>query len=49
MRDFWLAKKLEYAIQNSKKLKWLSYNDVKNHFSWKTSIEEYFKVYQKLK
>lgn len=44
-----LQKELEYAIQNSKKLQWLSYNSVKNRFSWKTSIEEYLKVYQKLK
>lgn len=40
-----LQKGLEYAIQNHEKLKWLSYDYVKEHFDWKRSIEKYHEVY----
>lgn len=41
-----LQKGLEYAIQNHEKLKWLSYDYVKDHFDWKRSIERYYEVYE---
>lgn len=40
-----LQKGLEYAIQNHEKLRWLSYDYVKDHFDWKRSIEKYHEVY----
>ncbi len=42
-----LQKWLEYAIQNNKKLKWLSYNQVKSNFDWNKNIEKYYTIYQK--
>lgn len=42
-----LQKGLEDAIKNHAKLKWLSYNSVKNHFDWNKNIEKYYNVYKK--
>ncbi len=43
-----LQKGLEYAIQNYMRLKWLSYNDVKDKFSWKRSIQIYHKIFKEM-
>lgn len=43
-----LQKWLEYAINDIEKRKWLSYEEVKNRFSWKNSIEQYYKIYKKI-
>lgn len=43
-----LQKGLEYAIQNHGKLRWLSYESVKERFDWKSNVEQYYEVYKKL-
>lgn len=40
-----LQKWLEYAINNYKTLTWLSYDYVKSHFDWNSSIQQYHNVY----
>jgi glycosyltransferase involved in cell wall biosynthesis len=44
---FDLQKGLEYAIQNYEKLRWLSYELVKERFDWQRSVEKYCEVYKK--
>ncbi len=37
---------LNLAIKNYEKLKWVSYNDIKEKFNWENSVENYFSIYK---
>ena len=43
-----LQRWLEYAIENYKQSKWLSYKHIKDHFNWNKNIKKYYEIYTKI-